>query len=252
MPDSSTPRLHVGTSGYSYKEWKGSFYPEKLAASKMLAHYGERLSAVELNNTFYRLPKRTTLESWAEQVPEGFRFAVKASRRITHFARLKEADEVTEFFLTNTEVLGEKRGVLFFQLPPNLKCDLGRFDAFLALLPEGTPAAFEFRHESWVDEAVHQRLADRRFALVANDSEDAPAELVATADWGYLRLRRPDYDASALARWADRIREQPWHETYVFFKHEESAPRLALEFRALAEFTPKKRRPAAAASAETG
>jgi len=241
--------LNVGTSGYSYKEWKGPFYPEKMKPADMLAFYGERLSSVEINNTFYRLPKKSVLENWAAQVPETFRFAIKASRRITHFKRLKAAEDETGYLLDVTQALGERLGVLLFQLPPNLKCDLERFDTFLEALPEGTPAAFEFRHESWADEAVFERLRARSFALVAVDAEDEerPA-LERTADWGYLRLRRPDYDRSDLAKWAAEITASGWDRAFVFFKHEDegAGPRMAAEFTAVAAETRRPRKTAAA------
>jgi uncharacterized protein YecE (DUF72 family) len=238
--------IHAGTSGYSYKEWKGPFYPEKLPATKMLSYYAEQLSAVEINNTFYRMPKTSVLESWAAQVPDGFRFSVKASRRITHFKRLKEADEVTDYLLRGVSVLGDRLGVLLFQLPPNLKCDLERFDAFLELLPEGTPAAFEFRHASWLDEPVFDRLRARQFALVGVDAEDSPeATLLDTAPFGYLRLRRPDYDSAALTDWALRIAESGWERAFVFFKHEDdgAGPRMAQEFLTCAERVATHKRP---------
>jgi uncharacterized protein YecE (DUF72 family) len=214
----------------------------------MLAYYAERMSSVELNNTFYRMPKTSVLESWAEQVPDGFRFSIKASRRITHFKRLKECDEVVEFLLRGVAHLGDRLGVILFQLPPNLACDLDRFDAFCELLPDGTRAAFEFRHPSWRDDAVHERLRARKFALVAVDSEDSEADCLATAPFGYLRLRRPDYDAAALTDWALRISEQGWDEAFVFFKHEDegAGPRMAAEFRAATERLADLRRPARA------
>jgi uncharacterized protein YecE (DUF72 family) len=226
-------KLSVGTSGYSYKEWKGPFYPEKLAARDMLSFYAEKLPAVEINNTFYRMPKTSVLETWRSQVGPDFRFAIKASRRITHFKRLVEAQEETQFLLGNTTALGAHLGVLLFQLPPNLKADVPRLEQFLELLPDGTRAAFEFRHPSWSDEAVHALLRARDAALVQVDSEDAPAgELIATAGFGYLRLRRPGYDRADLAGWAQRIREQGWEEAFVFFKHEDegAGPRMAAEF----------------------
>jgi len=226
-------RLLAGTSGYSYKEWKGSFYPEKIKPADMLAWYAERLSTVEINNTFYRMPKRSVIENWAEQVPDGFRFSIKASRRITHFKRLVDAGEELSFLLGNVEALGDRLGVLLFQLPPNLKCDLERLDAFVALLPEGCPAAFEFRHESWRSQQVRDRLRARDFALVAVDGEEGdPPELLPGTTRGYLRLRRPDYDRAALADWALEIARQDWRETFVFFKHEDegAGPRMAGEF----------------------
>ena len=233
-------QLHVGTSGYSYKEWKGSFYPEKLPAREMLAYYGERLSAVEINNTFYRLPKASVLETWAEQVPDGFRFSIKASRRITHFARLKaESQEPTEYLLTTLETLGARLGAVLFQLPPNFKKDLERLEGFLDMLPAGTPAAFEFRHPSWTDEEVHEALRQREMALVCADTDDDDDDepIVETADWGYLRLRRPDYSDEDLARWAEGVRSTGWTGAMVFFKHEDegAGPRMAARFRELFE-----------------
>ena len=222
--------LLVGTSGYSYKEWKGSFYPEDLGASGMLGHYAAKLPTVEINNTFYRLPNEGVLESWAGQVPEGFRFAIKASRRITHNKRLKDAGDETEYLFRVLAALGAKLGCVLFQLPPNLKCDLERFDAFLELLPRGARCAFEFRHESWLDDGVHERLRAGNHALVTADTDEAPAdEIVATADWGYVRLRQEDYDGEALRAWAKRIGGQGWGSAFVFFKHESegSAPALA-------------------------
>jgi len=229
-------RLSVGTSGYSYKEWKGSFYPEKLPAKDMLAFYGERLPAVEINNTFYRLPKAAVLESWAAQVPDGFRFSLKASRRITHFKRLKETDDETGYFLETARTLGDRLGVLLFQLPPNLKMDLPRLEKFLELLPDGTPAAFEFRHESWRDETVIACLDARDFAIVAADTDDEEAGITGQASWGYLRLRRQGYGPDGLAAWVEKVRARSWKEAFVFFKHEDegAGPKLAAEFLSLA------------------
>jgi uncharacterized protein YecE (DUF72 family) len=230
--------LHVGTSGYSYKEWKGSFYPEDLSPKDMLSYYGERLNAVEINNTFYRLPKASVLESWASQVPETFRFSIKASRRITHFTRLKEESrEPTEYLLSTTSELGDRLGVVLFQMPPNLKKDAPRLANFLEILPEGTRAAFEFRHETWKDEEVYEALRERDMAFVGADTEDSEDEApVSTASWGYLRLRRPDYEDADLARWAERIASLEWQRAFVFFKHEDegAGPRLAARFSEIA------------------
>jgi uncharacterized protein YecE (DUF72 family) len=255
-------RLHVGTSGYSYKEWKGPFYPEKLAAAKMLAYYAERLPSVEINNTFYRLPKESVLETWASQVPEHFRFAIKASRRITHFKRLADAGDETGYLLRTTRTLGDRLGVLLFQLPPNLKLDLARLQGFVKLLPPGTRAAFEFRHESWQDEAVHRLLRDGNFALCVSDTdsdEDDAAQVLSTADWGYLRLRRADYERAQLAGWAERVRAARWSDAFVYFKHEDegAGPRMAGEFlevaeRVLARKPPRAPRPAADRDREAG
>jgi uncharacterized protein YecE (DUF72 family) len=240
--------LRAGTSGYSYKEWKGPFYPEKTKAAEMLTFYASRLGAVEINNTFYRMPKKNVLETWAEQVPDDFRFAIKASRRITHFKRLKETGEETGFLLGNLEVLGDRLGVVLFQLPPNLKCDIERLDAFLDLLPEGLPAAFEFRHESWLDDTVRDRLRARNFAVVCVDSEDTErTPPIRTASWGYLRLRRPDYDRAALGDWALEIARCGWDDAFVFFKHEDdgAGPRMAMDFLEVAAETRAPRRAAA-------
>ncbi len=237
--------LRVGTSGYSYDEWKGSFYPDSLPARERLTFYGRRLPAVEINNTFYRLPQASVLESWAEQVPTAFRFVLKASRRITHLKRLRGVEDETGYLLRTAETLGERLGALLFQLPPNLKCDLGRLDAFLGLLPAGARAAFEFRHPSWMEEPVFERLRARDLALVGVDADEAaPPELVDTASWGYLRLRRSDYEPRDLAAWATQVRARPWREVYVFFKHEQAGagPRLAAAFLELAGGRPTKRR----------
>ncbi len=231
--------LYVGTSGYSYKEWKGSFYPEDLSAKDMLGFYGERLNAVEINNTFYRLPKTQVLEAWGSQVPGGFRFSIKASRRITHFARLKEeARDPLGYLLSTVGALGAKLGVLLFQMPPNLKKDVERLEAFLAMLPDGVPGAFEFRHESWNDESVYDALRAREMAWVCADTEEGEHDepVVVTAPWGYLRLRRPDYTDGDLARWAEQVAAAGWKHAFVFFKHEDegAGPKLAARFQALA------------------
>ena len=225
----------VGTSGYSYPAWKGSFYPEDLSASGMLEFYATRLDAVEINNTFYRLPKPEVLRRWAEQVPDDFRFVVKASRRITHFTRLgPDAAEPTEYLVRSLAVLEARLGAVLFQLPPNMKVDLERLKTFLGWLPEELPAAFEFRHPSWDDDAVREVLAAHSAAEVCADTEDTDddAPLHVTADWGYARLRRSSYDAEALDRWARRMESTGWSRAFVFFKHEDAGagPRMAEAF----------------------
>ncbi len=230
--------LYVGTSGYSYKEWKGSFYPEKLPAKDMLSYYSARLHAVELNNTFYRMPKPEMVESWKAQVPDNFRFSVKASQQITHFKRLKDADVPTKFMLETVAVLGEQLGVVLFQLPPNMKKDLERLETFLKELPQSTPAAFEFRHPTWFDDEVIALLRSENRTLCVSDTDDLPTSHIdKTADWGYLRLRRVNYSDADLAAWAKRMREQHWKDTYVFFKHEDegTGPKLAARFIDLAK-----------------
>lgn len=230
-------RLRAGTSGFSYKEWKGPFYPEKLPAKEMLAYYGERLSTVEINNTFYRMPKREMLQDWADKVPEDFVFVLKASRRITHHARLKEAAyDSVEYLWEMASALGAHLGPILFQLPPNMKKDVDRLGAFMAALPEGLRAAFEFRNESWFDEEVYEALREGGHALcLADTDDDDTPKLVSTTDWGYLRLRREAYAENALLTWKGAIEAQPWKEAFVFFKHEDegAAPRLALQFLAL-------------------
>ena len=229
--------LYVGTSGYSYKEWKGSFYPEKLAARDMLAYYSERLKAVELNNTFYRLPKREMVESWKSQVPDNFRFSLKASQRITHFKRLKEAEDVTRYMLDTVTALDDRLGVILFQLPPNMKKDIERLRLFLDILPRDLNCAFEFRHPTWFDDEVLELLRRDSRALCVSDTDDLPANHIdKTADWGYLRLRRVNYSQPSLVEWIERIKAQNWKDTYVFFKHEDegTGPKLAAEFLKLA------------------
>jgi uncharacterized protein YecE (DUF72 family) len=226
--------LYTGTSGWAYKEWKGPFYPETLKNDAMLAYYAERLPAVEVNNTFYRMPARGALAKWREQVPPTFRFVLKASQRITHHSRLTDADSLAFLLESATTELGESLGAYLFQLPPYLRKDVARLREFLALLPAGCPAAFEFRHASWFDDEVYAALRDRGACLcVAESGEDIDTPFVATTDWGYLRLRREDYDDAALERWAARLREPAWSRAYVFFKHEDAGagPRLAARFR---------------------
>jgi uncharacterized protein YecE (DUF72 family) len=223
----------VGTSGYSYKEWKGSFYPEKLPAKDMLPYYSERLPAVELNNTFYRMPKPEMVQSWKDQVPENFRFSVKASQRITHFKRLKDAEAETDYMLETVSGLGPALGVVLFQLPPNMKKDLERLETFLNHLPGSTPAAFEFRHPTWFEDDVLELLRSRNRPLCVSDTDDLPvSQIDQTADWGYLRLRRVNYSDEDLGNWVNRIKAQNWNNAYVFFKHEDEAtgPKLAAKF----------------------
>lgn len=229
--------LYVGTSGYSYKEWKGSFYPEKLPAKEMLAYYAARLKAVEMNNTFYRLPQKAVLENWKEQVPVDFKFSVKAPQRITHFKRLKDADEVTGYFLETVAALEDRLGPILFQLPPNMKKDLERLKIFLTGLPAGTRSAFEFRHPTWFDDDVLQLLSSGNHALCIADTDELPVSYIdKTADWGYLRLRRVNYSEESLREWVKRMREQNWQDSFVFFKHEDegSGPKLAAQFMKLA------------------
>jgi uncharacterized protein YecE (DUF72 family) len=219
--------IQVGTSGWSYKEWKGSFYPPGLPAESMLQHYGSRFPTVEVNNTFYRIPSEAVLAGWAAQVPATFKFALKASRRITHNSRLAEADGSLAYFLRAVNPLGSRRGPTLFQLPPTFKKDASRLADFLSRLPPRWPAAVEFRHDSWFHDDIYQLLQDRDVPLVVVDEPEGKgtsSPLEPTASWGYLRLRRLDYDAGQLEGWAERIGRQPWTEAYVFLKHEDGSP----------------------------
>jgi uncharacterized protein YecE (DUF72 family) len=230
-------RVLAGTSGYAYKEWKGSFYPEDLPSDGMLSFYAQQLGTVEINNTFYRMPSEKVLVQWAERVPDGFRFVLKASRRITHMHRLKSADDPLAYLVNNASVMGAKLGAMLFQLPPNMKKDLERLTDFLALLPSGWPAAFEFRHDSWFEDDVYEALRAHGTALCVADTQEGETPLVATGRRGYLRLRREDYDDQALRDWSERITAQPWDDAYVFFKHEDAGagPALARRFLELLE-----------------
>ena len=214
--------LRAGTSGYAFKEWKGAFYPPTLSDDEWLAFYASRFPTVEINNTFYRLPKQSVLQDWASRVPAEFTFAIKASQRITHHARLKpECADAVDFLLQNTAVLGDRCGPILFQLPPNLKKDVDRLRGFLGLLPSGRRYTIEFRHESWFDDEVFAILRDRDVALCVAEQDDFKCPVQSTASWGYLRLHRLDYDDAALGEWAKCVSAQQWSETYIYFKHDE-------------------------------
>ena len=230
----------VGTSGYNYPEWKGSFYPEKLPAAKMLPFYAQSFTTVEINYTFYRVPNAKTLAGWDRDTPQGFRLTLKAPKRITHIARLKDCAELLEYFLRVSATLGAKLGALLFQLPPYFRKDLPVLDAFLAQLPESTCAAFEFRHASWMDAEVFARLRARNLALCIADSEKFSTPLEITASYGYFRLRDEGYTPEELRRWAELIRTNAsgCSDFYVYFKHEEAGkgPQFArILLQALAE-----------------
>lgn len=229
--------LYVGTSSYSHPEWKGKFYPPDLPGKRMLRFYGERFRTVEINSSFYRLPTASVLEGWAGEVPADFKFALKASRRITHFQRLRDAGELVSDLFAAAGALKDHLGPLLFQLPPNFKQDLPRLREFLAWLPSRRRTAFEFRHPSWFDDEVLGLLRDGQVSLCIAEAEgDLKVPFVATADWGYLRLRRPDYTDSELRTWLEQVRQQNWRDAFVFFKHEDQArgPQLAKRFLELA------------------
>ena len=230
MTNSSAKPLLAGASGYSFKEWCGTFYPEKMKSEEMLRYYAARLPTVEINNTFYRMPREVVLEDWAAAAPEGFRFAIKATRRITHMSRLKaeSAAEPLEYLYKVIKALGPKRGPVLFQLPPNLKKDLPRLQDFLALLPADHGAAFEFRNREWFSDDVYEALRGAGAALVLSEREDnEPPPMVETASWGYLRLRLENYADADLWRWADKVAATGWKETFAYFMHEPTAPAYA-------------------------
>jgi len=234
--------IWIGTSGYNYPEWKGSFYPSDLPTSKMLPYYAARFPTVEINYTFYRLPNEKMVIAWAAATPEQFRLTLKAPKRITHDKRLRDVGSLLQAFCSVANTLGPKLGVLLFQLGPTFKCDLDVFDAFLADLPPGAHAAFEFRHPSWFDDQVYERLRQRNLALCIADSERLTTPTVATAGYGYFRLRDEGYTPDALARWADVIESYlgQWDDTYVYFKHEEAGkgPAFAQELGSILQSRP--------------
>jgi uncharacterized protein YecE (DUF72 family) len=223
-------RLLAGASGYSYKEWKGGFYPRDIKPDAMLAYYAQRLPTVEINNTFYRMPRTEVLETWARATPESFRFAIKAPQRITHLSRLKAdsaADSVV-YLYGNLAALGARRGPVLFQLPPFLKKDLPRLSEFLELLPEGHRAVFEFRNDSWFSDDVYDALKQAGAVLCLSEREDStPPPLVQTAPWGYVRLRLETYSDADLEQWARKLCATAWREIYVYFMHEPTAPAYA-------------------------
>jgi uncharacterized protein YecE (DUF72 family) len=216
--------IWVGTSGYNYPEWRGSFYPEKFPTAKMLPFYAERLTTVEINYTFYRSPNPSILAGWSRQTPPHFRFTLKAPKRITHDAKLRDCAESLKYFLETAATLGPKLAILLFQLPPFFRKDLAVLDAFLEGFPAGTRAAFEFRHASWLSEEVFERLKARNLALCVADSEKTTTPVEITADYGYFRLRDEGYTPDDIAQWARTIREKTsaCGDVYVYFKHEEA------------------------------
>jgi uncharacterized protein YecE (DUF72 family) len=221
-------RVLVGTSGYSYKEWKGPFYPKEVPAAGFLRYYAAHFSTVEINNTFYRMPTTKLIEGWASEVPDTFTFAVKAPQRITHNAKLEGAGDAVSTLLRTVAILGPRLGPILFQLPPFLRKDVPRLERFLAELPAGPRIAFEFRHPSWFDDDVWAVMRARGAALCVAEGEKLESPLVVTADWGYVRLRRDAYPDELVDAWAEKIRAQPWREAFVYLKHDEGdAPSVA-------------------------
>ena len=224
--------LYVGTSGYSYKQWKGTFYPKDLPDKQMLRFYGEHFRAVEINYTFKHMPTTTVLQAWADTVPAGFQFVLKAPQQITHRKRLKDADDLVSNFLDMASTLKKRLGPLLFQLPPNFAKDVPRLRAFLALLPAKRRVTLEFRHASWFADEVFALLREHGASLCIAEDEDLEVPFVATTDWGYLRLRQLDYDDAAIKARLKQVRKQKWQDVFVFFKHEDEGrgPQLAKRF----------------------
>jgi len=230
-------QFYVGTSGYSYKEWKGSFYPKKLPDKKMLGHYAEQFSTVEINSTFRRFPSDTTVETWAQQVPDSFRFVLKARQTITHFRRLQNAEEQIDDFINVAANLKKKQGPLLFQLPPNFKKDLSRLQAFFNYVDGRAAIVMQLQHESWFDNDVYDCLHAHSAALCCVDDEGPAFEkVVGTTNWGFVRLREERYTDAKLKKWIKKLKEQDWDHAYVFFKHEDvgAGPKLAARFMKLA------------------
>ena len=231
-------KIYTGTSGFAYKEWKGKFYPEKIPPKEMLRFYSERLGTVEINNTFYHMPRESVLKSWAEQVSDKFIFALKAPQVITHIKQLRNVFEETEYLFKTLSVLGGKLGPVLFQFPKSFHADQLALKDFLALVPADISCAFEFRNPSWLDTTILDLLGRRDFSLCTADTDENPAKaLMATASWGYVRLRRSDYTDARLSEWQERILAQKWKRAFVFFKHEDEArgPELAIRFREMAD-----------------
>ncbi|MDD5711377.1 MAG: DUF72 domain-containing protein [Smithellaceae bacterium] len=214
----------AGTSGYSYNQWKGRFYPEKMRAKDMLSFYARSFRTVEINNTFHRMPSERLLASWAAQVPRGFVFALKAPQFITHVKMLRNVHEETSYLFRTLPILNDKLGPVLFQFPPSFHISLQIFTEFLTLIPDAVSCAFEFRHSSWRTEEVVNLLRGKKFCLCVKDADDQRAgEIISTAPWGYLRLRRADYTEVDIVEWAEKIRAQKWERAFVFFKHEDGA-----------------------------
>jgi uncharacterized protein YecE (DUF72 family) len=227
-------KIHVGTSGFGYKEWKGIFYPEKIPPGEMLRFYSERLRAVEINNTFYHMPTEAVLTAWAGQVPDDFIFAIKAPQVITHLKQLRNVEEETGYLFRTLAVLDAKLGPVLFQFPKSFSVDKPALEAFLELIPEKINCAFEFRSQSWQNAEISSLLREKGYSFCIEDTdENRINEIINTASWGYLRLRRSDYTGADLSQWAERIASQKWEKAFVFFKHEDAArgPKMAIRLK---------------------
>ena len=236
-------KIYVGTSGYAYKEWKGRFYPEKISPKEMLRFYSGRLNTVEINNTFYRMPKESVLTSWAEQVHGDFIFALKAPQVITHLKRLRNVSEETQYLFRTLAVLERRLGPVLFQFPKSFRADRPALEDLLRLIPGDRAYAFEFRSPSWLEDGILDLLREKGSSLCIADTDENPSnEIISTASWGYLRLRRSDYTEKDLSQWLERILSQKWEKAFVFFKHEDddakgpaTGPEMAVRFRELAD-----------------
>jgi uncharacterized protein YecE (DUF72 family) len=227
--------IHVGTSGFAHKEWKGKFYPEKISPKELLRFYAERLGTVEINNTFYHMPQESVLASWAGQVPDDFVFALKAPQVITHMKQMRNVFEETERLFRSLAILDRKLGPVLFQFPKSFRADRQALEDFLPLIPGETACAFDFRSPSWLDDEILDLLRKKGCSWCIEDTDETPvSEVISTAAWGYLRLRRSDYTDAALSQWVEKIRSQKWDRAFVFFKHEDG-PELALRFQELVD-----------------
>ena len=227
--------VYTGTSGFGYKEWKGNFYPEDLSAKKMLPFYANRFSTVEINNTFYRMPTATVVASWAEQVPQGFLFTLKAPQIITHIKRLQGVGEETRYFLGVISVLDKKLGCILFQFPASFHKNLKLLEGFIDIIPPKVHCAFDFRSASWFGQDTFDLLGKRKFCLGIEDTDENPInEIHRLTSWGYYRMRRQDYTDRGLKKWAEKFLSQKWEKLFVLFKHEDDSaakgPALALRF----------------------
>lgn len=215
-------KLYVGTSGYSYKEWKGSFYPDDIKTDKMLNFYSKKFSTVEINNTFYRLPKKSVFETWKKQVSKDFRFSIKAPQRITHIKKLRDVEENSKYFFDIIKSLEHKLGIVLFQFHPYFKKDLELLQNFVNILPPNIISAFEFRHESWFNDEIYSCLHEKNFPMCLSETDKNPdIDLVSTSSKGYLRLRKNDYSKSEIKKWYNKIKKQNWETAFIFFKHED-------------------------------
>ena len=239
----ASPQLCVGTSGYAYKEWKGSFYPQKLPDGEMLRFYGQHFTTVEINHTFYRMPTERVLLQWAEAVPNGFQFALKLNQKITHIHKLRNCEDILKRFLEVASVLGDGNhlGPILVQLPPTFRADLEALENFLKLRPRAFGFALEVRHPSWHTEQTYDLLRQHQTALCLAETEKESPPEVLTADFTYIRLRREAYTDKELAAWRARCNQwlQQGIEVYVYLKHEDAGKAPAYARRLLDQDTPR-------------